>query len=68
MHVLSIVIIVDQRERNKLRLTFQASRNGDQRKMNEIQQMFINYNLFKHGHVVCSVSRKKYSIGYMQIP
>jgi hypothetical protein len=29
--------------------------------------MFINYNLFKHGQVVSSASRKKYSMGCIQV-
>lgn len=38
---------VNGKERKRFRSTFQASKLGDQNKMDEIQQMFNNYNLFK---------------------
>lgn len=40
--------LVNQKERSRFRSTFQASKLGDQDKMNEIQDMFNNYNLFKY--------------------
>ena len=44
----SVINLVNPNERKRFRSTFQASKLGDQNKMNEIQQMFNNYNLFKY--------------------
>ena len=40
---------VNTADRRRFRSTFQASKVGDQKKMDEIQIMFNNYNLLKYG-------------------
>jgi hypothetical protein len=59
---------VDHKERNRFRSTFQASKIGDQNKMDEIQQMFNNYNLFKYGQVASSVGKKRNSVATVLVP
>lgn len=64
----SLYNVVDQKERNRFRSTFQASRIGDQRKMDEIQIMFNNYTLFKYGQVASSVGKKRNSTSNIPVP
>ena len=53
---------MNQSERKRFRSTFQASRIGDQKKMNEIEEMFNNYNLFKHGQFTSASSKRRNSL------
>ena len=57
-----IAYLVDHTDRKRFRSTFQASRIGDQKKMDEIEQMFNNYNLFKHGQFTAPPSKRRNSL------
>ena len=59
---------VNPLERQRFRSTFQASKLGDQRKMDEIQNMFNNYNLFKYGQVATSAGKKRHSTNSLPSP